>query len=93
MLLTSVAISRHNAVLECNGFIVYGLPIDNGGRVLVIQQRHMVTSHKVHLYFLVTVLQKQHKTCPYYLLSKQYVPKYTHELTIPSPIHMQSGLT
>jgi hypothetical protein len=60
MLPTSLAVISHNAVLECSGFILYQLSIDNDGRVLVIQQCDVVPHHKVNFYFLVTVLQTQH---------------------------------
>jgi hypothetical protein len=33
----------------------------------------VVPCHKVHLYFLLTVLKAQHNTCPYYLLSEQTI--------------------
>jgi hypothetical protein len=36
--------------------------IDDGGTLRTLQQCHMVPRHKVHLYFLVTVLQTQQKS-------------------------------
>jgi hypothetical protein len=70
----SLAVVSHNAVLECSGFIIYDLSIDDGGAVLVIQKCDMVPRNKVHRYFLVTVLQTQQNICPFHPpFNKQYV--------------------
>lgn len=53
---TSLVAFGHNAVLERNSFIIYHMLIDDGGTLLIVQQCNMVPHHKVHLYFLITVL-------------------------------------
>jgi len=73
MLSTSLAAFRYNAILECNGFIICHLFIDNGGSGLAIQQRHVVPRHKVHFYLPVTVLKTKYSIYIYYPLYKQTV--------------------
>ena len=46
----------NNALLEQYSFIFHHMLIDDGGTFLAVQQCNMVPCHKVHLYFLITVL-------------------------------------